>query len=197
MAVLKRLLTPFPVCSGRHRKQSLKLQLSSMEIQSLNQRLWLLQASLEVFEVHFRFFAFKNRQMIGRGRGEEVWVSGFKRMRSFFSLPISQTADVTRWEWILNLFWFPSYNPSAFSLLPLGNLCSLQNQLTDNHSYRQQTHTHYPTETLLPKSWKLLRITGLSINMCFCHSLLPHHPFKEAICDHILGGNTIYSRWAL
>lgn len=110
-------------------------------MQSLDNGLQLLQASLEDFEVHFRFLAFKNRQMIGRGAGEEVWVSGFKWMRSFCSLPISQTADVTRWEWILNLFWFPSYNPSVFFLLPLGNLCSLQNHLTDNHSYRQQTHT--------------------------------------------------------
>lgn len=75
------------------------------------------------------------------GAREKVWVSGFKWMRSFYSLPIPHTADVTRWEWILSLFWFPSYNPFAFSILPLGNLWSLQNHLTDNHSYRQQTHT--------------------------------------------------------
>lgn len=125
----------------KRQKAKLKLWLSSLVIQSLNRGLWLLWASIEFFEVHFRFLTSKSRQMIGRGVGEEVWVSGFKWMRSFCSFPISQTADVTRWEWILSLFWFPSYNPSAFPLLPLGNLWSLQNHLSDNHSYRQQTHT--------------------------------------------------------
>lgn len=93
--------------------------------------------------------------MIGRGAGEEVWVSGFKWMRSFCSLPISQTADVTRWEWILNLFWFPSYSPSAFSLLSLGNLRSLQKHLTDNHSCRQQTHA-WPRWNSLSQELKAL-----------------------------------------
>ena len=79
--------------------------------------------------------------MIGTGAGAEVWVSGFKWMRSFCSLSISQTADVTRWEWILNLFWFPSYNPSAFPFFSWGNLWSLQKHLIADHSYRQQTHT--------------------------------------------------------
>lgn len=134
----------FPCMLWKKQKAKLKLWISSLEIQSLSKGLWLLWSSFEFFEAYFRFLTFKNRQMTGRGAGEKVWVPGFKCMRSFCRLPISQTTDVTRWEWILSLFWFPGYNPSAFSLLSLGYLWIPKNRLTDNHSYRQQTHTLPP-----------------------------------------------------
>lgn len=88
--------------------------------------------------------------MIGRGAGAEVWVSGFKWMRSFCSLSVSQTADVTRWEWILSLFWFPSCIPLLSPSLSWENLKSAKT-LDSRSFYRQQTHTLPPLKLSYPR----------------------------------------------
>ena len=148
-----------------------------------------------VFWSTFQIPQFKNRQMIGGGAGEEVWVSGFKWVSSFCSLPISHTADVTRWEWSLSLFWFPSYNPCTSSLLPLGNLWSLQNYLTDNHSHREQAHTllHWNSLTQELKGLVYNRFKYKYVFLPFITSSL----LEDAKCDHILGGNTVCNKWGL
>lgn len=148
------------------------------------------------FEVFFRVLAFKNRQMIGRragvGRCEFQALSEWDHFAGFPfpKLQMSQGENESA-----TCSGFQVTIPLLFPEAPMGNLWSLQNRLTDNYSSRQQTHTS-PHWSFLNQELKALvhnRLKYKHVFLPFIIFLL----FKDDICDHILGGSTVDSRWAL